>query len=84
MSSAIMSLIVSHLLTFLESELAKNEPQILAVINQDIQLLIAKLEALLKIKAPTVAAVVNPVVEVAGIAADAGIQAIADHLVQQA
>ena len=84
MSSAIMSLIVSHLLTFLESELAKNEPQILAVINQDIHLLIAKLEALVASKAPAGAAIVNPMVEVAGQAVDAGIQAVADHLIQPA
>ncbi len=55
MSNAILSLIVSHLLTFIEQELAKEEPQILAGIEQDIQALIAKLETMIAAKLPPMA-----------------------------
>jgi hypothetical protein len=51
MSQALMTLIVSHLLTFVESELIKSEPKIVAAVTQDVQSLIAKLEKLIADKA---------------------------------
>ena len=70
MSSAILTMIISNLLTFVEGELIvpgliKNEPEILATLEADLQSLIAKLEALLAAKHPQVAAVVNPILQVA-------------------
>ncbi len=58
MSSAIMSLLISHILTFVESELANLEPTIIA----DVQALISKLEALIAAKVAPVAQVAAPVV----------------------
>ena len=55
MSQAILTLIVSHLLTFIESELVKNEPKIIGAVTQDVQSLIAKLEKLIADKAQTYA-----------------------------
>lgn len=72
MSSAIMTLLISHILTFVESELLKEEPEIIAGLVKDVQSLISKLEALIATKSPTVAAVVNPVLSsVSTVAADA-------------
>ncbi len=59
MSSAIMTLLISHILTFVESELVKEEPELVAHLTQDVQSLIAKLEALIEGKSQAVAAVVN-------------------------
>jgi hypothetical protein len=64
MSSAIMSLLISHILTFVESELLKEEPELMAVLTQDVQSLISKLEALISGKSTAVAKVVNPVLDV--------------------
>ena len=55
MSQAILNLIISHLLTFVESELIKNEPKIVGAITQDVQSLIARLETLIADKAQTYA-----------------------------
>jgi hypothetical protein len=55
MSQAILNLIISHLLTFVESELIKNEPKIVGAITQDVQSLIARLETLIADKSKTYA-----------------------------
>jgi hypothetical protein len=75
MSSAILTLLVSHILTFVESELLKEEPAILAALEADIQSLISKLEGLLSAKAPAVAAAVNPALKVASVVAVDAVQA---------
>lgn len=84
MSSAIISLLVSHILTFVEGELAKEEPQIVATITQDIQLLIAKLESLISGKSSSVAAVATPVLNVVGAAATAAVEAAGQAVSQNA
>lgn len=71
----IITLLSSHLLTVLENELLANEPAIVAMIEQEIQLLINKLEAFLESKQPVVAKVVNPALDVANKALDAGVEA---------
>jgi hypothetical protein len=73
--SAIMSLIISHLLTIIENELINEEPKIVNLIVEEIQLLINKLENLIENKSSGVAAVVNPALAVASIAAVNGINA---------
>lgn len=84
MSSAIISLLVSHILTFVEGELAKEEPQIIATITQDIQLLITKLESLIAGKSSSAAAVVTPVLNVVGAAATAAVEAAGEAVAQSA
>ena len=72
MSSAIMSLLISHILTFLESELAKEEPVLQAALEADIKSLIKKLESMISAKSPAAAAIVNPVLaSVSSVALDA-------------
>ena len=82
MSSAILTLLVSHILTFVESELLKEEPAILAALEADIQSLISKLESLLSVKAPAVAAAVNPALNVASAVAVDAVQAAGTVLAQ--
>ena len=80
MSSIILSLISSHLLTIIEDELAAEEPAIVALVVQEIQLLISKLEAFIEAKQPIVAAVVNPALAVASTAAVNGDNAAASAI----
>lgn len=80
MSSAIMSLLISHILTFVESELAKEEPDLLAALEADIKSLIVKLESMLSAKSPSVASVVNPALnQVSSVTLDA-VQAAGDAI----
>jgi len=67
MSSAILTLLVSHILTFVESELIKEEPAILATLEADLQSLISKLQSLLSSKSTAIASAVNPVLSTASI-----------------
>ena len=62
--SFILTLLSSHLLSVLESELASNEPAI-----------VDKLEAFIAAKEPALAAVVNPVLTTAGNVAAQAVQA---------
>ena len=82
MSAAIISFLISHILTFVESELEKEEPAILASITHDIQSLIIKLESLIESKSPAVAAAVNPVLGTASNVAVAALQAAGSVIVQ--
>ena len=75
MSSAILTLLISHILTFVESELLKEEPTLLAALESDIQSLISKLESLIASKSPAVAAAVNPALNVASVVAVDAVQA---------
>jgi hypothetical protein len=72
MSSAIMSLLMSHILTYVESELEKEEPAMLVALESDVQSLVSKLQALIAAKSPAIAAVVNPALAVvSNVAVDA-------------
>lgn len=75
MSSAIMSLLISHILTFIESELAKEEPVLMAALIADIQSLIAKLESMLTIKSPKISSLANPVLSTVSTGAIDALQA---------
>ena len=75
MSSAIISLLISHILTFVESELMKEEPVLIAALTSDIQSLIAKLEALIEGKSPKAAAIVNPVLDAVSNVATVAVEA---------
>lgn len=83
MSSAIMSLLISHILTFVESELAKEEPAMVVWITQDIQSLISKLESLLTARSPTIAAAVNPALAIASVVAGDAVNAAAEVVAQE-
>ena len=75
MSSAIMSLLISHILTFVESEIAKAEPEMVAALTKDIESLVSKLEALIAKKSPAVAAVTNTVLNGVEVVATAAVDA---------
>ena len=81
-SNAIMSLLISHILTFVESELVKNEPAMMAALEADIRSLIAKLESMLAAKSASVAAVVNPVLNVVSHVAVDAMQAAGQSIAQ--
>ena len=63
MSSALMSLLISHILTYAESELAKEEPQLVQDVINDINSMINKLEKLIAAKNVKIASVVNPALD---------------------
>ena len=84
MSSAIMSLIISHLLTFIESELIKSEPKMIAALVHDIQSLISKLELMIQTKSPAVASVLAPVLNSVQNITDSAIEAAGQSLAQNA
>jgi hypothetical protein len=65
MSYAI-SFIISHLLTLVENELIKEEPVLVRLAVQEIELLISKLENLIASKSPKTANVVNPALTAVG------------------
>ena len=69
MSSAIISFLIAHILTFVESELAKEEPAIMEALTHDIQSLIIKLESLISAKSEPIASVVNPVLNAVSVVA---------------
>ncbi len=84
MSSAILSLLVSHILTFVEGELAKEEPQLIALVVQDIQSLISKLESMIAAKSSNAAAVANPLLNVAQKVAVDAVEAAGQSVAQDA
>lgn len=73
--SFILTLLSSHLLSVLESELASNEPAIVNMIVKEMQLLVNKLEAFIAAKDPSLATVVNPVLTTVGNVAASALQA---------
>jgi hypothetical protein len=81
--SAIMSLVVSHLLTIIENELITEEPAVLALVVQEIQLLISKLENFIQGKSPAIAAALNPALTAAGTVAVASVNA-ASNVIENA
>jgi hypothetical protein len=82
MSSAILTLLISHVLTFVESELLKEEPAIIDYLTNDIKSLISKLEALIEKKSPAAEAVAAPVLNAVGTAAVAAVDAAAQSVNQ--
>jgi hypothetical protein len=75
MSSAIMSLLISHILTFVESEIIKEEPALVATLVQDIESLISKLENLIEGKSTKASAITTPVLNTIGAAAVSAVEA---------
>ncbi len=73
--SMILTLIMNHLLTIVENELATAEPQIVTMIVDEIQLLISKLENYIAAHAPAVAKVANPALANASAIATNAVQA---------
>ncbi len=75
MSNILLSALINHILTVVENTLISNEPEIVAAIENELKLLVSKIENLLSSKSPQVAAVVNPILSkaqtVAGNAIDA-------------
>jgi malonyl CoA-acyl carrier protein transacylase len=82
MSSAILSLLISHVLTFVESELVKEEPQLVALVVQDIQSLIAKLESMISAKSRNAAAIAVPLLNLAQSAAVSAVEAAGQSVAQ--
>ena len=82
MSSAILSLLISHILTYLEGELVKAEPQLVSNLEADIKSLISKLEALIAVKSPVVAKIATPVLNVVESATTAAVEAAGTAIAQ--
>lgn len=56
----LLTFIGSHLLTILENLLVQNEPEIVSQVQKEAQLLVSKIESLLKAKAPQAAVILTP------------------------
>lgn len=71
----ILTLLSSHLLTVIENSLIANEPAIVATIEQEINLLITKLESFLQKKSPTASSIVTPILNSVNSVADVAVEA---------
>ena len=75
MSAALISMLISHILTFLESELMKEEPALVAALVHDVQSLILKLQGLISSKLPAEAPALNSALKVISLVASDAVQA---------
>ena len=71
----LITYISSHLLSIIESELASNAPEIIAITQKEIQLLISKLESYIDKKAPEAAPIATPVLNTIGSVANSAVSA---------
>ncbi len=78
----LLTFISSHLLTILESLLIKEEPQIVAQTQKEAQLLILKIESLLKSRYPTMEKVLDPMLNNANTINNDVIESIGNVVVQ--
>lgn len=82
--SLVISLLCGHLLSVIESELIKEEPEIVSMIETELKLLITKIQYLLEQKSPAAAAVLNPALTEADNLANTGIEAGATAIMGEA
>lgn len=71
----VLTLLSSHLLSVIENALIADEPEIVAAVEQEIELLIIKLESFLQKTHPALAAVATPVLNNVNSVADASLDA---------
>jgi hypothetical protein len=84
MQAALVSLLISHILTFVESEFMKAEPAMAAALVHDIQSLIIKLESLVSAKLPAEAPVLNGALSAVSAVASDAVQAVSAVIVDSA
>jgi hypothetical protein len=78
----LLTFIGSHLLTILENLLVQEEPAIVAQVQKEAQLLIAKIESLLQSKSPAAAAALEPALNLVGTVAIDAVAAGGNAVVQ--
>ena len=71
----LLSALINHFLTVAENLLIKDEPEIVQATENELKLLVSKIENLLSTKSSSVAAIVNPVLTSAETVADSAISA---------
>lgn len=71
----LLSALINHFLSVAEQELIKDEPEIVQAIENELKLLVSKIENLLSTKSSSVAAIVNPVLTSAETVADSALSA---------
>ena len=71
----LLSALINHFLSVAEQELIKDEPEIVQAIENELKLLVSKIENLLSTKSSSVAAIVNPVLTSADTGAHSAISA---------
>lgn len=82
--SLLLNVLLSHILSMLEKELAAAEPEIAAMIIKEMSVLSNDLENLVIKHMPKVASAINPVVDIATKVVDAGVLAAGAVLTQPA
>lgn len=78
----LLTFLASHLLTILENLLVKEEPSVVAQVEQEARLLISKIESLLQAKSPAVAKVVDPALNLVSTLANDAVDAAGNAIVQ--
>ena len=80
----LLSYIINHLITAIEYELVREEPEVVAITVKEIELLISKLETYISTKSSPAAAVVNPILSEVGVVATAAVSAAGNAVAQSA
>jgi len=78
----LLTFIGSHLLTILENLLIQDEPEIVAQVQKEAQLLISKIESLLQSKSPAAAAALEPALNLVGTVTNDAVEAAGNAVVQ--
>lgn len=80
----ILTLLSSHLLTVIENALITDEPAIVSAIEQEIALLITKLESFMQKKSSVASAIVTPILNSVNSVADVALEAAGNAALSQA
>lgn len=78
----LLTFIGSHLLTILENLLIQEEPVIVAQVQKEAELLIAKIESLIKSKSPATAQALEPALNLVGTVTNDAVAAAGNAAVQ--
>lgn len=78
----LLTFIGSHLLTILENLLIQEEPVIVAQVQKEAELLIAKIESLIKSKSPAAAQALEPALNLVGTVTSDAVAAAGNAAVQ--
>lgn len=80
----LLTFIGSHLLTILENLLIKEEPAIVAMVQTEARLIIAKIESLIQNKSPALATVVTPTLNLVNTMTNDALSSMGNAIAQDA
>lgn len=77
----IFTLLANHILSIIEADIKSNEPAIAQMMENEIKLLMTKLEAFLAVKNPKVEAIAKPILDLVANAAEAAVPIVGEAMV---